>query len=337
MPLPKILLFGRVGQVGWELRRTLAPLSQLVCVDYPEVDLTNPGSIRKWIQDTAPEIVINAAAYTAVDKAETEGDLAMKINAGAPEVMAVEARKKGCNVTVQLRQLRSSTDMISKHLTIAAAFVLLTGFGVGPALAQATGGATAPATTTALRPLRLPLLRRPQPSSRPGRRQRDQENPYGLGDIIKKKNPVSYTVLGILLVMSVGTWYIFFTKYFDQGRILSQARIVERRFWTSGTLNEGIEKLPKNSMFRAIAEAGVRAAAGGTSLVSLNDWIAMSLARQLEDATGKLAGRRHLPRIGRFGGSLRRSVRNGLGHPASPDRHRRRRPGLDRQGRGSGG
>ena len=97
-------------------------------------------------------------------------------------------------------------------------------------------------------------------------------------------------MLLILLVMSIGTWYIFFVKFFDQGRILNQARLVERRFWTSGTLNEGIDKLPKNSMFRAMAEAGVRAAAGGTTLVNLNDWIGMSLSRQLEDATGRLQG-----------------------------------------------
>ena len=178
--------------------------------------------------------------------------------------------------------------MISKHLTIAAAFVLLTSFGVGPALAQNTGGETAPAATTAAPAapapaVAAPIVKAPTVAA-------NQENPYGLNDIIKKKNPVSYTVLGILLVMSVGTWYIFFTKYLDQSRILNQARIVERRFWTSGTINEGIEKLPKTSMFRAIAEAGVRASAGGTSLVSLNDWIAMSLARQLEDATGKLQG-----------------------------------------------
>jgi biopolymer transport protein ExbB len=176
--------------------------------------------------------------------------------------------------------------MISKHLTIAAAFVLLTGLSVGTAQAQATAPApTAPAVTA------------PAPTAAPGQQvikataaKAGEENPYGLADIIRKKNPVSYSVLGILLIMSIGTWYIFFVKFFDQGRILNQARLVERRFWTSGTLNEGIDKLPKNSMFRAMAEAGVKAAAGGTSLVGLNDWVGMSLSRQLEDATGKLAG-----------------------------------------------
>ena len=178
--------------------------------------------------------------------------------------------------------------MISKHLTIAAAFVLLTGFGVGPALAQATGGATAPATTTAA-PAPAPAAAAPTVIKAPAANA-PEENPYGLGDIIKKTNPVSYSVLGVLLFMSGGTWYIFFTKYLDQSRILNQGRIVDRRFWTSATINEGIDKLPKNSMFRAIAEAGVKASTGGTSLVNLNDWIAMSLGRQLEDANGKLQG-----------------------------------------------
>jgi dTDP-4-dehydrorhamnose reductase len=95
MHAPKILLFGKIGQVGWELRRTLAPMSQLVCVDYPDVDLTNPDSIRQWIQSSSPEIIVNAAAYTAVDKAETETALAMKINGEAPGIMAVEAKKRG--------------------------------------------------------------------------------------------------------------------------------------------------------------------------------------------------------------------------------------------------
>jgi dTDP-4-dehydrorhamnose reductase len=95
MSIPKILLFGKVGQVGWELRRTLAPMCQLVCVDFPEVDFTRPDSVRGWIRDTAPDIIVNSAAYTAVDKAETETALATKINADAPALMAEEAKRRG--------------------------------------------------------------------------------------------------------------------------------------------------------------------------------------------------------------------------------------------------
>jgi len=95
MEAPKILLIGKVGQVGWELRRTLAPLGQLTCVDYPEINLLEGSSIQKWVRETAPAIIVNAAAYTAVDKAESETDLAMKINGVAPGILAEEAKKSG--------------------------------------------------------------------------------------------------------------------------------------------------------------------------------------------------------------------------------------------------
>jgi len=183
--------------------------------------------------------------------------------------------------------------MISKYLTIVAAVVLMSGAalaqnnGAAPATPPASTSAapaaaptTAPTTTPTVTP---PAPNKPQTSA-------DQENPYGLMDIIHKGNPVSLGVLALLGIMSVGSWYIFFVKYFEQSRILGQARSVERRFWSSGTLNEGIDKLPKNSMFRLIAESGVRASQGGTSLVGLNDWIAMSLTRQLEDANARLQG-----------------------------------------------
>ena len=188
--------------------------------------------------------------------------------------------------------------MISKNLTIAAALVLFTGLGFGPALAQTTppaeptmaapsGGAAAPAAAPApAAPAPAPAVNTPAPP--PPAAAAGGDNPYGLEDIVKKGNPVSLTVLALLAVMSAGTWYIFFMKFFEQSRILTQARTVEKRFWTSGTLAEGVDKLPKNSMFRSVADAGIRASQGGTSLVGLNDWIAMSLSRQLEDANGRL-------------------------------------------------
>jgi dTDP-4-dehydrorhamnose reductase len=90
-----ILLIGKVGQVGWELRRTLAPLGRLTCVDFPEIDLTQPESIRKWVAETRPSLVINAAAYTAVDKAETEVDRSLQINGVAPGILAEESKRVG--------------------------------------------------------------------------------------------------------------------------------------------------------------------------------------------------------------------------------------------------
>src|SRR5690242_7062159 len=95
MNLPSILVIGKVGQVGWELRRTLAPLGQVLCVDYPDIDLTDGASIRKWVRSAAPAVVINAAAYTAVDKAETEPDRCQQINGTAPGILAEEAKNAG--------------------------------------------------------------------------------------------------------------------------------------------------------------------------------------------------------------------------------------------------
>lgn len=89
----KILLIGKNGQVGWELQRTCCTLGEVIAVDYPEVDLAQPESLRELIRTIRPGILINAAAYTDVDQAESEPELARKVNALAPAVMAEEARK----------------------------------------------------------------------------------------------------------------------------------------------------------------------------------------------------------------------------------------------------
>jgi dTDP-4-dehydrorhamnose reductase len=95
MPRKRILLFGEQGQVAWELRRTLTPMADLTCVGRAGVDLADPEAIRRAIAAAAPDIIVNAAAYTAVDKAETEIALATQINAHAPGVMAAEAARRG--------------------------------------------------------------------------------------------------------------------------------------------------------------------------------------------------------------------------------------------------
>lgn len=87
----RILLLGKYGQLGWELKRTLLPLGEVYAFDYPEIDLTRPDSIRKTIRDINPEVIVNATAYTAVDRAESGPEMAMAINARAPGVLAEEA------------------------------------------------------------------------------------------------------------------------------------------------------------------------------------------------------------------------------------------------------
>jgi len=95
MEKPLILIVGKNGQVGWELCRTLAPLGRVLAVDYPELDLTDAAAARRWVLDHQPSVVINAAAYTAVDKAESEPQVAQLINGVAPGVLAEAAHQVG--------------------------------------------------------------------------------------------------------------------------------------------------------------------------------------------------------------------------------------------------
>lgn len=90
-----ILLLGKDGQVGWQLQRSLAPLGRVTAVGRAECDLSDLDGLRALIRAEKPKIIVNAAAYTAVDKAESEPQLAQRINADAPAVMAEEARALG--------------------------------------------------------------------------------------------------------------------------------------------------------------------------------------------------------------------------------------------------
>ena len=91
----KLLVTGRNGQVGWELTRALQPLGEVVALDRAQADLAVPNSLRDRVLRERPAVIVNAAAYTAVDKAESEPDLAMRINGEAPAALARAARDTG--------------------------------------------------------------------------------------------------------------------------------------------------------------------------------------------------------------------------------------------------
>jgi dTDP-4-dehydrorhamnose reductase len=96
----RILLLGKNGQVGWELQRALAPLGELIALDFDSpqplaADFTQPETLAATVRSLAPQAIVNAAAHTAVDKAESEPELARTINADAPAVLAREARALG--------------------------------------------------------------------------------------------------------------------------------------------------------------------------------------------------------------------------------------------------
>ena len=102
----KILLTGKNGQVGYELERSLQGLGEIVAVGRSEMDLSDLQQVRDVIRSVKPDLIVNPAAYTAVDQAEREPALALRINAEAPAVMAEEARKLGAGI------IHYSTDYV---------------------------------------------------------------------------------------------------------------------------------------------------------------------------------------------------------------------------------
>jgi dTDP-4-dehydrorhamnose reductase len=107
----KILLFGKGGQVGWELQRALAPLGELIALDFDTAgdlsgDFSQPEAVAATVRRVAPDLIVNAAAHTAVDKAESEADLARLINASTPGRIAQEAKALGAHL------IHYSTDYV---------------------------------------------------------------------------------------------------------------------------------------------------------------------------------------------------------------------------------
>ena len=101
-----ILLIGHDGQVGFELQRALAPLGTVRAVCYPQIDFAKPDDVRRIVREARPTLIVNAAAYTAVDKAEAEPELARQLNAVAPGILAEEARRLGAGL------VHYSTDFV---------------------------------------------------------------------------------------------------------------------------------------------------------------------------------------------------------------------------------
>lgn len=102
----KILVTGKNGQLGFELQRALAPLGVIVAVDREECDLSDATAIRALVRATKPDLIVNPAAYTAVDRAENEPGLATALNAIAPQILGEEATRIGAGV------IHYSTDYV---------------------------------------------------------------------------------------------------------------------------------------------------------------------------------------------------------------------------------
>jgi len=116
---------------------------------------------------------------------------------------------------------------------------------------------------------------------------------YGLIPLWVNGNLVSRSTLIVLAIMSLGSWFIIFTKVWDQRNMKKSAKIVEKSFWTADSIKEGVERLPKGNDFRFIAEDGLRAASHHegrlTDRIDLHEWITMALQRATDEVIGNLS------------------------------------------------
>ena len=119
------------------------------------------------------------------------------------------------------------------------------------------------------------------------------ENPYGLMEALEQGGTIAWTVFIILVAMSVGTFYILFTKLIEQQKVLNQGKKVRATFWRAPTLKEGSAKLEKNSAYKQIVDDGIKAQEEHTKLtdpVEAHDWLHGSLARSEASINSKLGG-----------------------------------------------
>ena len=157
------------------------------------------------------------------------------------------------------------------------------------------------------------------------------ENHYGLAPLIKQGDAVAISVLGILFIMSLATWYIIITKLWNQYRLGKSVKAVEKNFWSAGSARQGADELPINDDFRVVAESALRAAQHHEGRmgdrISLHDWLAIVLRRPVDALDSKLSkGLSFLaiigltaPIVGLFGtlfGILKALISIGIsGHP----------------------
>jgi len=114
-------------------------------------------------------------------------------------------------------------------------------------------------------------------------------NPYGVATLWAQADLVQRTVLAILLTMSVGSWFILISKFFEQARVGRQNREAGEKFWQATTVREGAEVLAKNSPFRYLAEAGLASTAKHAALekhIGLHEWVTLSIERAIEKVQG---------------------------------------------------
>jgi biopolymer transport protein ExbB len=159
---------------------------------------------------------------------------------------------------------------------LSAAPVMATKTGSDAAPTAATASATEVSATNAKAPAITPVV---------------QENPYGLAALWAQGDAVAKATLFIMIIMSMASWYVIFTKLAEQSKLKKQAKMVGDSFWNAGSVRQGTDTLEEGSAFRFIAEKGLEGASKHTGLlgtIDFNDWVTMSIQRAISNVQSRL-------------------------------------------------
>ena len=172
---------------------------------------------------------------------------------------------------------------------LAAALLVVVTSTVVPQAAQAQAQPPAPTAPAAPPEAAPPAATAPAPAS--GTRVTEViDNPYGLEAMWKGGDIVARITLGILVIMSMGTWYIIITKIYEQAKMGAQARAAEKSFWTAPSVRQGAAGLKEGSPYRYIAESGLEATTKHVGLqesVDVNTWVTMSIQRAIDNVQSR--------------------------------------------------
>ncbi len=144
----------------------------------------------------------------------------------------------------------------------------------GPAASEVASPAAAPASVAVAAPATV-----------------EEENPYGLSALWSQGDFVAKATLLILVIMSMGSWYVIFTKFAEQAKINKQAKAAQENFWSAGSVAQGKDALAEDSAFRFIAEKGLEGASKHTGMlgtIDFNDWVTMSLQRAIGNVQSRM-------------------------------------------------
>ena len=183
--------------------------------------------------------------------------------------------------------------MFKQFKTLVVCAGLLAGlFAASPVLAAKPKAEAAPAAA-APAPAAAPAEVAPAPVAAPAAAAAApaEENPYGLGALWGQGDAVAKGTLLILVLMSMGSWYVIFTKFAEQAKLNKQAKAAQDSFWTANTVAQGKDTLEEGSAFRFIAEKGLEGASKHTGLlgaVDFNEWVTMSIQRAIGNVQSRM-------------------------------------------------